>query len=363
MAENMTTKRISSALKIMLEDRLEASVTRIAAIFAAIVGLMQGLEFFGFDIRPYLANKYISTIFLILIVYLSIELLLARRHIERGNSTSKAFMQSLEDELSRLFKEKQFRRILRLRDSMSRYLWVEGALKARSMLGEFAEEAALQLGDKKSQVAALIDDLGWTLVAAKDYDRANQCIMHGARLASEEGLMYWEAKAHRHRAGMLTIQKEHAKAYEELEKSRPLAEKIEDPIKRQEILAGIEYAIAVTALDEDDLVKAEEHVRKSDQIRRDVGDTSRIIRCVSLMGKIELKKGNLVSAKDYFRKGLEEATTIGRRDEMIRNHLGLSSIFKKENDFEKAQFHKDKADELRVDTPVPYEIDDAQSKL
>lgn len=349
--------------KIFLEENFKAVFLRIVGVFTTTVAIVRSAEYIGIKIQSFISNQNVSLIILSFLVYFFIEFLIARKHISSSLNTSHTFLLSLENELKDLFDKKQFRKILRLRDSMSRYLWVEGSLRARIKLGEYAEEAALQLGDKKSQVAALIDDLGWTLVAAKEYVRAKSCIEHGQEISKKEGLIYWEAKAHRHLAGLYTIKKEHAKAYDELETSRPLAEQVDDTIKKLELIAGIEYAIAVTALDEKDLDKAEYHVNESDRLRRQAGDESRIIRCLSLKGKIALAKGNHVAAKDYFRKGLEDATTIGRRDEMIRNNLGLATVFRIESDSEKSNYHLKLAEDLKKDTSVPYEIDNTEKQL
>lgn len=360
---NDKNNSIKKFLNKLLEKSVTSSLLRLIGIFTTTITILKGLEYLGVNIQELASSKNSTLVLFILLITVSIELLLTKQNLYSQDKNSKSFMDSFEQELLNLFKSKQFRKILRLRDAMSRYLWVEGSLKARIVLGEYSEESALQLGDIRSQVAALIDDMGWTLVAMKEYTRAAESIKHGGELARKEGLVYWEAKAKRHIAGIYTIKNEFQKAYDALEEARPLAELVADPIKKLEIVAGIEYAIAMTALREKDLEKAEIHVEKSDELRRKAGDDSRTIRCASLRGKIELEKGNLGAAKDHFRVGLEESTSIGRRDEMIRNHLGLAFLFKNENNIEKYNYHKSISNELKKDTPVPYEIDDTDKEL
>jgi tetratricopeptide (TPR) repeat protein len=248
--------------------------------------------------------------------------------------------------------------ILRLRESFSRYLWLEGRHSERITLGMAADTAAAVIGDKRAQIAALVDDLGWTLVAERQYVMATRHLEHGLKLATEAKEHYWIAKGYRHLAGIAILQSDLTKAEELLAKSTAAAADIQDVKQRAEMLAGIQYAVATAALVKGDTAGAEAAARLSAEDRKTAGDPTRLVRMYALFAKIALAKDDYSEAKDLFRKGLATAEAIGRRDEQIRNHLGLSRVYKHDNDFEQAKYHKDKAELLLRDTPVPYEIID-----
>lgn len=251
--------------------------------------------------------------------------------------------------------------ILRLRDSFSRFLWVEGRLAERIRLGEAAEAAAAMVGDTAAQIAALIDDLGWTLVAAKEFGKAKQHLSHGLKLATNAGEHYWIAKARRHLAGLAILEQRFEDANNLLELATTDSSNIDNVKQRTEMLAGIEYARATAALLKGDFAQAEAAAARSEELRSKVGDKSRVVRTYALKAKIALARNDFAEAKDLFRKGLVEAEAIGRRDEQVRNHLGLFRVYKhgdNASDLRQAQFHRAKAEEMMKQTPVPYEIID-----
>ena len=65
----------------------------------------------------------------------------------------------------------------------------------------------------------------------------------------------------------------------------------------------------------------------------------------ALEGKIEEGKKNISRAKDIFRKGLVSAEEVNRKDEIIRNHLGLARVLKCE-DVQRAKEHLKSAQDL-----------------
>lgn len=253
------------------------------------------------------------------------------------------------------------RNILRLHGALSRYLWVEGLLRARVALGEATEAAAASLGEQESQLGALIDDMGWTLVTQHDYDRATSKIEYGRHLAKTWGKIYWTAKAHRHLAGMYIIQKQYDEAVKLLGEAEQATQAIVDQQDKTDMLAGIEYARSVIELLRGAYDSAMSHIEASDRLRLKAGDETRIVRSFALRGKILLARRDPVSigaAKEQFRLGLARATDIGRRDEIIRNHNGLARVAQLEGDSTVAERHRQSAKELSKDTPVPYEIED-----
>lgn len=253
------------------------------------------------------------------------------------------------------------RHVLRLRDALSRYLWVEGLLKARLAIGEAAESAAARLGQEVSRMGILIDDLGWTLVAQEEREKAREKIHLGLSIAERQSDSYWLAKARRHLAGIATIERNFPLAKEELKLSEEAAKEIGSEAARNEMIAGIHYAVAVTLLYEGKYEDALKAAEESEGLRTESGDQTRAVRSYSLKGKILLRMGDTNSrgdAKAIFLRGLKEAEGLGRRDEIIRNLSGLAAVFDSEGDEHQALSYREKAAIMLEETPVPYELID-----
>lgn len=276
--------------------------------------------------------------------------------------TPEDFESALISYIRRLSSRHCVRHVMRLHSALSRYLWVEGLLNARVALGEAAEGAASELNDREGQLSALVDDLGWTLVAKKEYQKATEKIEFGKHLAQRWSRPYWIAKAHRHLAGIATILRKFDDADSHLRDAENALRGIsEEDSEKQSMLAGLEYARAINDLMRGQYDAGLQHIEKSDDLRLKGGDPTRIVRSFALRGKILLAKNDLISigeAKNQFRQGLARATDLGRRDEIIRNHNGLARIAVLEKDEETAQYHRKLSRELSKDTPVPYEIED-----
>lgn len=273
------------------------------------------------------------------------------------------FGQSLLAELATLVKQERYDTILRYRETFSRFLWVEGRLKERIALGRIAEDAAARLGKRESQVAALLDDIGWSLLSLRQFKRARQSILHGLQLADNLKNTYWSAKGHRHLAGLHLEEKHYKQAYAELDSAAQLARRVSERKQRIEMLAGIAYGRALTALEQGDLKKSLAYLKRSEELREELGDPSRTVRIYAIKAKIAEARGDISSAKDLYRAGLEDARRIGRKDEMIRNHLGLARVYGLERDFGKAQKHRNEAHEMLAVTPVPYEPGESDADI
>ncbi len=255
------------------------------------------------------------------------------------------------------FQRGDYASVLRYRDTFSRFLWVEGYIQARLKLGAFVEEAALRQGDRESQVAALIDDLGWTSVAAKLYQQADTHIRHGLRLAETEEMHYWIAKGCRHLAGIATELGDTSHANDELREVLRLAVSIRDPTKRSEIEAGAHTALVFNHLhpDTQDLQAALAHVDAAQRALAHIEDPTRMVRFHSLRAKILEQKGERALAGDEYRLGLTESRRIGRRDEQIRNLKGLARLGLLDGNNALASQYEAEAEELGELTPVPFE--------
>ncbi len=269
----------------------------------------------------------------------------------------------LIEELQLLAEKGEYETILRYRDSFSRVLYIGGKLQERVAIGLIAEEAAVKLNDKCRQAAILIDDLGWSLVSLHEHKEALKYLRHGQEVAVEIKDYYWIAKAFRHAAGILVEARNYADAYKDLVCAQNAAANISDEKVKKEMIAGIKYGMALTAIYDNRLDDARDHTDSSETLRNEIGDKSRIVKIYSLRGKLEEAQGNTALAKDHYRKGLQESESVGRRDEMIRNCMGLARVSATEGERQKSQQYRKQAKDMLKSTPVPCEIEDIELKL
>ena len=343
----------------VFDSNVYKTLGRGVATLLALYGMVEASEYFGWE--PFKNNVilFLSIAFNIWLVSEIIIHFARLRYIEKN----KTLPSVLTEELDRLSKNGEYEAILRHQKNFSRSLLVEGKYKERIRLGEIAEDAALKLGRKEIQVATLIDDLGWTLVTLKEYSKARQKLLHGLKIAKEINNSYWVAKAYRHLAAIKIEGSDYKGAYQLIEKAHEAAIQIDDVRLKDEMLAGIEYGKTIVHLFKIEPENALESLRKSEQLRLKGGDKSRIVKIFALKGKIAEVLNDMLLAKDCYRHGLTEAKEIGRKDEEIRNHYGLSRVYEAEGNKTKAQFHFKQAEVLNKESPVSVEMTDEAIEL
>ncbi|XPV75772.1 MAG: hypothetical protein ACNI27_14175 [Desulfovibrio sp.] len=342
-------------------------VARFVSLCVVCTTLIQGLSYVDVDVILLSSTHPIPPIISVLLIWSCSEWIIALKSLHEedqndnksngGSLDHSQFFSQLPSYLKHLQDNENHRTIIRLRHAISRLLWVEGHLSERVTLGHATESAAVQIGDTATQIAALIDDIGWTLVPLKEYSKAESKIKHGLRQAENNDMPYWIAKAYRHLSGISTMKKDTSRATDYIKKATDAAKKITDSDKKIGMLAGIEYAQAIVSLLDGDIQDAMDYANKTDELRSQVGDDTRIIRTLALKGKIELEAGDVNAANDYFRKGLTEATSLGRRDEQIKNRKGLAEVARRERNFQAAEEHDRIVEEMSIQTPVPFEFE------
>lgn len=262
----------------------------------------------------------------------------------------------LNDQIRKAHKHKNYASVVRFGRALSRHLFVEGFYKLRYEIGELVEDAAAKIEDKKSQVAALIDDIGWTLVLLRSYEKATSYIKHGLQVAEAISEFYWIAKGYRH-LGAIEVMLDHPRdAIKYLEKALDYADSITDTIEKKEMIAGIYFDMSILEHRLGNYDKANKYCVKSKQLRLEVGDETRICRIFALEGKIAEAKQNYALAKDTFRQGLLAAQKLNRKDEIIRNYLGLARVLKQEGKLSEAKECLVEANKLLQDSPLPFDI-------
>lgn len=245
--------------------------------------------------------------------------------------------------------------LIRFGVALSRPLWLQGEYKIRIAIGQIVEDVAARIDNKKAQATVLIDDLGWTYVALKQFEEAEKNIQHGKDIASEIPNHYLVARALRHLAGMAIERKALDDAIDFCNQAMKEAEKIPDVDDKEEMIAGIEYVFSVIFWMKNDLILAKNYCLSARAKFEKLEDTERLAKAFSLLGKIGEKEGDLENAKDIYRRGLQFAEQMNIRDEIIRNHLGLARILLRQGQTKKATEHLNIAKNLSQSTPIVFE--------
>lgn len=255
-------------------------------------------------------------------------------------------------------KNGQFERVINLGTSICRTLYIEGYHKLRYEVGKAIQSAAVRTKNRKIEMEAYIDYIGWSLVLMKQFDnsKAIDYINHGILLAkSEPKESFWLAKATRHIGAIKLIEHNYSEAESIFNDALKYAEEISEEKLKNEMIAGIYFDIALIKLILNDTSTAKQICSESRKIREHVGDKTRICRMFALEGKIYEAENDRINAKNSFTEGLDYAKNQNRKDEIIRNHIGLARVLK-DDDITKAKEHFEEAKKLINDSDAPFDI-------
>jgi tetratricopeptide (TPR) repeat protein len=245
---------------------------------------------------------------------------------ELARSCSLDVAAPLADTLRAADRQKKWGEVIQLGRALSRPLWLTGRYALRLEVGRLVEKAASFTGQPRAQAAALIDDLGWTQVARKEYDKAIESIQHGIQIAEKAGDAMLVCKGHRHLSGIALRQGNVAKA-------RTLAAKVESQVPsitnkrdQDEMIASIENLYATITEAEGDTTATLSHLTRAEELFKALGDRERAIKVYARRGRIQLRLGDVSSAKDTFRQGVTAAREVSRSDCLYANLMGLADI-------------------------------------
>lgn len=236
-----------------------------------------------------------------------------------------------------LHKEGEHAEIVRLGAVLSRPFWISGRYRERVAIGGIYEDAAGRIGDRVHQAEALIDDLGWTNAVLGHISHATKNIEHGISLAKSINDPYLEAKGLRH-LGMVQQKflQRPDEAQEYFKRAKEAAERIRDDRARGEMIAGILFNRGEGFLLLFQFDKAREAAERALRIYRELEDTTREIKVMTLIAETHLAANELAEARDQFRKSLAAAQKHVRRDEIGKSLLGLGETYLREGNFEMA---------------------------
>lgn len=264
---------------------------------------------------------------------------------------------ALTEQFRKMLDLQDFQTILRIGLPLSRALWLEGQYRTRVIIGRIVEEAASREGKRDAQAQALIDDIGWTSVALGQLAEAEKCIRRGIEIAETSKLRYLAAKGYRHLGGIEIQRGRGQKALSWLELAAQAADQIEDPNTNMEMKAGIYYGRAEAYLRLDELENAEHSNLEAKSLFLKCEDRSRAVKTYAQLAKIRERQGRVLEARDLYGEGLRLSEEEDRRDEIIRNHLGLARVALVEGNRDEASRHVKIAKEMEWQTPLVFEID------
>jgi|GEM_PF-5250272 len=346
--------------------QIDVAYPRIAYVVVSIAWTIVGaLPYFGYP-TPFQDLKVVIILVLLIVLFIIISWFVLYLIKERKDNIDTTIL-----EARKMLINCKYTEILTLRKTgdWSRSLWVEGRPYARYELGNIAKNAAINLQDDLTLASIYIDDLGWTLVSLKKYDEAKNYINAGLNLAKKTDDNYLVAKAKRHLAGIALEARDYSSARQLICDAEEFAKKIQNEVKRNEMLAGIYYALSMHFLKESKenkadhpLEKAEDYANKSENLRRN-GDRTYAVKTYALKGVISEAKNDYVKAEEEYSRGLKLAKALGRNDETIRNLLGLARIAKKNGDIGAYKAHRKSAEKLLKKTPITFIIDENEMEL
>ncbi len=341
-------------------------------VFGVLWGFIEASEHFG--VEPLKKSEPQGLVILIslsfniaiVIICLTYGILAKLRGIQyksRGYYAGQKLSKTLVDLFKQMAKFEDYQTILRMGVPLSRALWLEGLYEARVEIGKIVEEAALKLGKFEAQVQALIDDIGWTFVAIGKLDKAEKHILRGIDVASNNSLDYYAAKGYRHLGGIEIQKGQPTKALSWLEMAEEAAKGISDNQSKKEMLAGIRCGQVEACLRLDKLDDASLAISEYEKLFLECGDKPRAVKAYAQRGKVCERQEKYLEAKDHYRKGLKVAKDLDRKDEIIRNHLGLARIAVVEKESEEAKKHIKIAKDMQSHIPLVFEDCDIENKI
>jgi len=258
---------------------------------------------------------------------------------KEDSAVTHALISQIEDEIS----QENYNSAIRLGQAFSRPLWLDGNYHDRIRLGEIMFEVGASTNNKNIQIQALIDDMGWTNVVLNKLKEAKKNIEFGIEIAKEIDDYYMIAKGNRHLSDINITLTKYEKAESNLQEAERYVEKIIDPIRREEMIAGLRYGYTVLYLAMKRLDEAEKTCKEARKKWEKINDLERACKTYSQLGKILVLKGNDMEALSIFYKGLDLSRTANRKDEIIKNLLGISKIQIKKGNVKDVERNLEKA--------------------
>jgi len=309
--------------------------------FGAIWGFIEAYAYFELTWFDGVTIKQLTAVTLLIVSYsVGLSIVLARviykAEHARHQIDNHTFDQSLVETLSSALKSKNYADVIRIGIALNRPLFESGNFVTRLQIGRIVEEAAARAERKETQVEALIDSIGWSLVELGEYEEAQRIITHGIEIAQEIKDEFYEAKGYRHLGVIARRREKFDEAKDCYKKSLEHAEKIEEKREKDVLVAGLNYAFASLYFFTEDFDNASLYIDKSIKSFSFLKDEYRYNMSLVTKGDIEFQRGKPDDAKDIYRCVLRKADKNREKLQVIRSCLGLAEVYLQDHQWEKA---------------------------
>lgn len=244
---------------------------------------------------------------------------------------------SLLAALREAYQRRDWGEVILLGRPLSRPLWLTGRYHLRLEIGKLVETAAAFSERLDVQAATLIDDLGWTSVALRRYDEAIAHVQNGLNIAKAAKAHPLACRALRHLAGICVKQGKLDQAEAYCDQAEEALRLVSPGPECDELVAGLAYQRATQLHARGDHSGALSGLITAQELFMKLADRDRAIKLYGPIGHVHFAVGNLVAAKDSFRRGLATARVSSRHDCELVSLLGLAKVAQAEESYPEAR--------------------------
>jgi tetratricopeptide (TPR) repeat protein len=198
-------------------------------------------------------------------------------------------------------------------------------------------------------VVTLIDAIGWSFVELGNYSEAKRCIEHGVALTEETGQVFYRAKGQRHLGVICRRTGDFQGARKFYEESMAIALTVPSDKERDELVAGLHYALASLAYFTNEHPDAMSFIQKAIASFSTLKDEYRLNMSYVLKGDIQFKLDQKDKARDTYRFVLQRADRNTEKLQVIRSMLGLAEVYLAESNWEGVQKMIQQAEDMNRD--------------
>lgn len=251
---------------------------------------------------------------------------------------------------------KKYLEVIRVGSALSKPFFSSGNYRARLSIGLLVEEAAAITNDEKTQMAELIDSIGWMSVELGDLDNGEKYIQHGLQYALKNDDKFYISKANRHLGAICRRRELFQDAEKYYDLSLKYADEVIDNEKKIEAIAATKYALALLYYHIKNNQKALASIDESVKKFADIKYIDKITMANTLKAQILFALDKIPEAKDLYRVSLNEAEKRTLRMEMVRCYIGLTRIYLKEKNYVKADEYLEKSDSMEKNIQSASEL-------
>lgn len=316
-------------------------------LFTVFLGLAAIFQLFMEDFSDSVNEFGIKGVIIVVLAAMSVSLMITfvwfyikvNKNETQGKSEiigSKNFFETMISEFEKKLDKGEYTDVIQVGSSLSRILWLSGDYKNRIKVGDLVHKAAILADDQKSAAHMLIDDIGWTYFVTGKVKNAKDNINKGINLALSSQDYYYVAKGYRHLFNISLQQNFEIEANNYLNEAEQNSNNIVDAKEKSEMKNGIQYDKIELLIRQNQYNIALSEAEQVLQVYTSAKDNKRKSKVYSIMGKIAFLQGNYDKSIEYFILGFHNAHDNNRKDEMIKNSMGLTVSYLKKGDVKRS---------------------------